>query len=165
MVKRNEGAFIDRVDKVEHFMDATRASAERQAAGGAALQQRADEAQSHDLMKALAVWGMANEARFPDQMSWWDSTVEAAVRPLLLKDRDLVGVDVPAMPPRLLFRTSDARAHHYAARGLRKLHKGAGNKAKSVGVKLQGGPRIRLAYIETKTDEERRPCCVQRRTW
>lgn len=62
-VRRKERAIADRVDEVKNLLDATRAEAERQAAGRVALQQSADEAQRDKLRKALAVWGWSGRRR------------------------------------------------------------------------------------------------------
>lgn len=86
LVKRNQGAIIDRVDKVENLMDAMRAEVERQAAARVALQHRANEAHRDELMRAMAVWGLPREARFPDQMGWWETAAEATARPRLVED-------------------------------------------------------------------------------
>lgn len=109
----------------------------------------------------MAVWGLPREARFPDQMSWWESAVEVAVRPLPMEDRSLVGVNLLAMPPRLLFRTRPARARLYdryltPSKGLGTLGEGAGKKGKSGGVQLKGGPRLWPAWIETERDEDKK---------
>lgn len=51
----------ERVGQVEDLLTATREEAQRQAAARLAQQQRADEAQKDELMRALAVWGLPRE--------------------------------------------------------------------------------------------------------
>lgn len=58
------------------------------------------------------------------------------VRPLLIQDCGLAGVDLAAMPPRLSFRISARRARFYdryvsASKGPGRLDKGVGKKGKS----------------------------------
>lgn len=160
-VRKKAGEVNERVSQVEDLLTATRQEAERQAMARMALQQRAGEAQRDDLMRALAVWGLPREAKFPDQASWWESAIEGAVREVAAEPRDVMGVDISSIPPRVLFRTAGARNRCYdryvtQSKGLKGADKGAGKKGKSGGMQLEGGPRVWLAYIETKTDEDKK---------
>lgn len=83
-VKKKEGAISDRVDKVENLLDATRDEARRQSSARVAAQQRADDAHKYELMKILTVWGLPKEARYPDQMKWYEAAASPTrtARPL-----------------------------------------------------------------------------------
>lgn len=78
-----------------------------------ALQQRADEAQKDELMRAVVVWGLPREARWQDRMPWDKAEVEKTVRSMLAEQHGLLGVDLAATPPRILFRTSAPRTRFY----------------------------------------------------
>lgn len=94
-------------------------------------------------------------------MPWYEAEVEKKVRSLLAERRELVGVDLAATPPRILFRTSAARTRLYdkyatTSKGQARQEKGAGKKGKSGGVALPGGPQVWMAFIETRTDEDKK---------
>lgn len=114
-----------------------------------------------ELMKAWAVKCLPREARHQHQVKWWESAIEGAVRPLLGGESDLVVADLLPMPPPILFRTSAARTHlydHYVTspNGFGKLGHGEGKRGKSCAVQLHGEPRMWPAYIERKTDEDKK---------
>lgn len=58
-----------------------REEAARQAAARVAFQQRAEDAQRGELMKALAIWGLPREAEYVEQCPWWEIALEKALRP------------------------------------------------------------------------------------
>lgn len=113
MVCKKEGATAERFGAVEELVSASRDEAARQAAARVALQQRTHEAQKDVLQKCLAVWGLAQESRYPDQSLWWEGAIEEALADHLPEKRDLVGVDLAANPRRVIFRTTMARAKVY----------------------------------------------------
>lgn len=113
IVRKKAGQMDQRVGQVEDVLTATREEAERQAAARLAQQQRSDEAQKDELMRALAVWGLPREARCPDQATWWEQAVESAVREIALEPRNVLGVDIASVPQRVLFRTAGARNRCY----------------------------------------------------
>lgn len=153
MVRKKDALIAERVEQVEDLA-ATREEAARQAAAHVALQQRADEAQRDEQMRALAIWGLPRETHYIDQATSWESAVATALKDLVVEQRDLVGVDLSATPPRALFRTSVARTRWYdrhvmQSKGQSRQDKGSGKKRKSGGMALPEGQRVWLAFIET----------------